>query len=136
MKIQEKMSKDIVTCCPTDNVKEVAQTMRSLDIGCLPVVENEKVVGMITDRDIVTRGVAKKRAATVSEVMSKKVISTHPNDTVENAASLMAENRIRRLPIIENNALVGFISLSDIAVSGTTKNLAGQALHEISEPRH
>ncbi|AYC30376.1 CBS domain-containing protein [Paenisporosarcina cavernae] len=136
MKIKEKMSRDIVTCQKSDLVHEIAQSMRALDIGCMPVVERGEVIGMITDRDIVTRSVAKNNKEKVEDVMTKDVISAHPDDSIEEASALMAEHRIRRLPVMENNQLVGFLSLADLAVPSETTNYAANALHEISEPRH
>ena len=136
MKIKDLMSRDIVTCTPTDLVSEIAQSMRALDIGCMPVVEGARVIGMITDRDIVTRSVAKNGQRFVKDVMSDEVISVGPESTSQEAAEIMAQHRIRRLPVIKNDALVGFVALADLSIPSETAHEASQALHEISEPRH
>ena len=136
MKIKDIMSRDIVTCTPTDLISEIAQSMRALDIGCMPVVEGPRVIGMITDRDIVTRSVAKNGKRLVKDVMSEEVISVGPESTSLEAAEIMAQHRIRRLPVIKNDALVGFVALADLSVPSETVHEASQALHEISEPRH
>lgn len=136
MKIKEIMSRDIVTCSPTDLITEIAQSMRALDIGCMPVMEGPRVIGMITDRDIVTRSVAKNGQKYVKDVMSHEVISVGPEASSEDAAEVMAQHRIRRLPVIKNDQLVGFVALADLSVPSETAHEASQALHEISEPRH
>lgn len=136
MKIKDIMSRDIVTCTSTDLISEIAQSMRALDIGCMPVVEGSRVIGMITDRDIVTRSVAKNGKRLVKDVMSDEVISVGPESTSQEAAEIMAQHRIRRLPVIKNEQLVGFVALADLSVPGETAHEASQALHEISEPRH
>lgn len=136
MKIKDIMSRDIVTCTPTDLISEIAQSMRALDIGCMPVVEGPRVIGMITDRDIVTRAVAENGPRFVKDVMSHEVISVGPEASSEEAAEIMAQHRIRRLPVIKNNSLVGFLALADLAVPSQTAHDASHALHEISEPKH
>lgn len=136
MKIKEIMSRDIVTCTPSDLITEIAQSMRALDIGCMPVMEGSRVIGMITDRDIVTRSVAKNGQKYVKDVMSNEVISVGPDSSSEDAAEVMAQHRIRRLPVIKNDQLVGFVALADLSVPSETAHEASQALHEISEPRH
>jgi CBS domain-containing protein len=136
LKIKEIMSRDIVTCTPTDLITEIAQSMRALDIGCMPVVDGSRVIGMITDRDIVTRSVAKNGQKYVKDVMSHEVISVGPEASSEDAAEVMAQHRIRRLPVLKNDQLVGFVALADLSVPSETAHEASQALHEISEPRH
>lgn len=136
MKIKDIMSRDIVTCTPNDLITEIAQSMRALDIGCMPVVDGPRVVGMITDRDIVTRSVAKDGQKYVKDVMSHEVISVGPETSSEEAADIMAQHRVRRLPVIKNDGLVGFVALADLSVPSETLHEASQALHEISEPRH
>jgi CBS domain-containing protein len=102
----------------------------------MPVVEGPRVIGMITDRDIVTRSVAKNGKRLVKDVMSEEVISVGPESTSLEAAEIMAQHRIRRLPVIKNDALIGFVALADLSVPSETAHEASQALHEISEPRH
>ena len=136
MKIEKVMTRDIVTCSPNDLVEEIAQSMRALDIGCMPVMEQQRVIGMITDRDIVTRAVAKPGRPYVKDVMTREVISVGPNSTTEEAAEIMAQHRIRRIPVIKQDHLIGFVALADLAVPAETTTDASLALHQISEPRH
>ena len=136
MKIKDIMSRDIVTCTPSDLITEIAQSMRALDIGCMPVVDGHRVIGMITDRDIVTRSVAKDGQKYVKDVMSHEVISVSPETSTEEAADIMAQHRVRRLPVIKNEGLVGFVAIADLSIPSETLHEASQALHEISEPRH
>jgi len=136
VKIKDIMSRDIVTCTPSDLITEIAQSMRALDIGCMPVVDGHRVIGMITDRDIVTRSVAKDGQKYVKDVMSHEVISVSPETSTEEAADIMAQHRVRRLPVIKNEGLVGFVAIADLSIPSETLHEASQALHEISEPRH
>ncbi|MFJ8063412.1 CBS domain-containing protein [Psychrobacillus sp. NPDC096426] len=136
MNVKDVMSKEVVTCNPQDYVNEVADQMRTLDIGCLPVVSNKKLVGMITDRDIVTRSVAKDVRSKVEDVMTKSVISVSPNDTTADASIVMARNQVRRLPVIEDGLLVGFVSLADLAFPFPHVQEISNAMESISEPRN
>lgn len=136
MEINKVMTRDIVTCSPNDLVPEVAQSMRALDIGCMPVMDQQRVVGMITDRDIVTRSVAMNGQQFVKEVMTNEIISVGPNASTEEASEIMAQHQIRRLPVIKQDSLVGFVALADIATSQESSHDASHALNEISEPRH
>ncbi|WP_391204837.1 CBS domain-containing protein [Psychrobacillus sp. L4] len=136
MNVKDVMSKEVVTCNPQDYVNEVADQMRTLDIGCLPVLSNKKLVGMITDRDIVTRSVAKDAKSKVENVMTKSVISVSPDDSTEEASIIMARNQVRRLPVVENSELVGFVSLADLAFPFPHVQEVSNAMESISEPRY
>lgn len=135
MIVQDVMSKQVVTCSPNDYVNEVAEQMRSLDIGCLPVVSKNKLVGMITDRDIVTRAVAKDVKCKVENIMTKSVISVSPEETTADASILMGKHQVRRLPVLENEELVGFVSLADLAFPFPHIQEVSEAIQSISEPR-
>lgn len=135
MIVQDVMSKQVVTCSPNDYVNEVAEQMRSLDIGCLPVVSKKKLVGMITDRDIVTRAVAKDVKCKVEDIMTKTVISVSPQDSTAEASILMGKHQVRRLPVVENEELVGFVSLADLAFPFPHIQEVSEAIQSISEPR-
>lgn len=134
-KVRDIMSTDVEFCTPLDNVYEVAVKMKELDVGAVPIVDNDRLVGMITDRDLVIRGIAEKRSGSnqVTNVMSDKLITITPDITVEEAAETMANHQIRRLPVVENGKLVGIVSLGDLAINKMTDERAGQALSEISE---
>jgi CBS domain-containing protein len=134
-KIADIMSADCVTVTPQDNIKEVAALMKSHDIGFIPVIEGRKLIGVVTDRDLVIRGYADNRPGTTSvrEVLTEDVQTISPNMSVDEAASIMASGQIRRLPVVENGHLQGVVSLGDLAVREIFVNEAGEALSNISE---
>lgn len=136
-KISDIMTKNVDFVTPLDNVYEVAVKMKQDDVGVIPVCENDQIIGVITDRDIVIRGVAEKRPGStkVSDIMSENLHTGSPDMSVEEAAELMADKQIRRLPIVENNKLVGIVSLGDLSVRKESDNAAGQALSQVSEQR-
>lgn len=134
-KVHEIMTTDVECCTLLDNMYEVAVKMKEWDVGAIPIVDNEKLVGMITDRDIVLRGVAEKNPGStkVEKIMSSEMITISPDATSEQASTLMAEHQIRRLPVVENEKLVGIVSLGDFAIRKLSDEQAGKALSEISE---
>jgi CBS domain-containing protein len=134
--IREVMTDDIECCTLLDNVYEVATKMRDWNVGAIPIVDGEKLVGMITDRDIVVRGVAEKHPGStkVEDIMTDRLITVTPDTTTKEAARLMAENQVRRLPVVDGERLVGIVALGDLAVRDLSDDQAGQALSEISEP--
>jgi CBS domain-containing protein len=136
-KLSDIMTKNVDFVTPLDNVYEVAVKMKNDDVGVIPVCENDQLIGVITDRDIVIRGVAEKRPGStqVTDIMSEDLYTASPDMDVEEAAELMADKQIRRLPVVENNKLVGIVSLGDLAVRKKSDNAAGQALSEVSEQR-
>ncbi|TDF87928.1 CBS domain-containing protein [Paenibacillus piri] len=130
------MTKDCSTVTLQDNVYEVAVKMKQEDTGFIPVVDGKKLIGVITDRDLVIRGFAEKKegSTAVKEVMSSnQITSASPETTVDEAVKLMAKQQIRRLPVVENGELVGIVSLGDLAVRDKFENEAGEALSQISE---
>jgi CBS domain-containing protein len=134
--IGDLMTKQIWTCTPKDNVYEAATIMKEHNVGCVPVVEGKKLVGLVTDRDLVIRGIAERHPGSnrITDVMSKGCVTCGPNTTVDEAAELMAQKQIRRLPVVENGDLVGIVAIGDLAVRNKFDDEAGQALHRISEP--
>ena len=135
-KISEIMTSDVETCTLLDNVFEVAVKMKEWNVGSIPIVDEDRLVGMITDRDIVIRGIAEKHppSSKVESVMSDHLITATPDMTTKEATKLMAEHQIRRLPVVEGDKLVGIVALGDFAVDEMTDEQAQQALTEISEP--
>src|SRR4051812_19233768 len=121
MKVTQIMTARAQCVSPDNTLVEAAGLMRELDVGALPVCEDDRVTGMVTDRDIVLRAVARGRdvnTATVSDVMSPGVISVFADQEVEEVARLMEEMQVRRLPVLNRSKrLVGIVSLGDIAVS-------------------
>jgi CBS domain-containing protein len=134
--VKEIMSKDCVTVSLQDNVFEIAVKMKENDIGFIPVVEGKKLIGVVTDRDLVIRGYAEKRegSAAVQQVISKNITSIPSNTTVDEAAKIMAKEQVRRLPVVDNGELVGVVAIGDLAVRDKFENEAGDALSKISEP--
>lgn len=133
--VRDVMSTNVEYCTPVDNAFEVASKMKDLNVGAIPIVENGNLLGMITDRDLVVRGIAEKRSGSnaVTNLMSQELITVSPTASVHEAAQIMAEKQIRRLPVVENGQLVGIVSLGDLAVENESDQKAGYALSEISE---
>ncbi|WP_442951521.1 CBS domain-containing protein [Paenibacillus sp. GYB004] len=129
------MSTDCVTVSPQDNIYEIALKMKQNDIGFIPVVEGRKLIGVVTDRDLVIRGYAEKHSGStaVEEVISKDVTTVGPDTSVDEAAKLMARQKIRRLPVVSGGELIGVVAIADLAVREIFVNEAGEALSEISE---
>ena len=117
------------------SVVEAARLMREQHIGSLPVTEDERLVGMITDRDITTRVVAESavpETTSVGDVYSRDLISVEPNSDLEEALRLMARHQVRRLPVVENDRLVGMVAQADIALKESERT--GELVGAISEP--
>ena len=136
MHVSEAMSTDVKIATPDQTLREAAAIMAKIDAGVLPVGDNDRLVGMITDRDIAVRGVAKglKPDAKVREVMSKDVMYCFADEDVEDVALNMAEQKVRRLPVLDHEKrLVGIVSLGDIALADGPE-AAGEAIRGISEP--
>ncbi len=134
-KIGDIMTRDVDCCTLLDNMYEVALKMKEQDVGAIPIVDADRLVGMITDRDIVVRGVAEKHPGStkVEDIMSSDLVTVSPDTNISEASRIMAEHQIRRLPVVENGKLAGIISLGDLAVSSRTNAQAGKALADISE---
>jgi CBS domain-containing protein len=136
MQVSEAMSSDVNIANPQQTIREAAQMMAEIDAGALPVGENDRLVGMITDRDIAVRAVAAGKGpdTPIREIMSNEVKYCFEDDDLEEIAHNMADIKLRRLPVLnENKRLVGIISLCDIALA-EGPDPAGQALCGISEP--
>lgn len=137
MKIREIMSRPVATVSSEDTIDVAARLMKEHNVGSIPVCSNEIVIGIITDRDIVLKSVAEgtnPTAQKVSEIMSLKPVLGNPDMDIAEAGLLMGENQIRRLPIVEDDKLVGIISLGDIAVEPDLQDNAGSILSDVSEP--
>jgi CBS domain-containing protein len=127
MKVSEVMPHDVKIASPQDTLRDAAQMMEGIDAGALPVGENDRLVGMLTDRDITLRA--------VREVMSSDIKYVFEDDTVENAAKNMGDLQVRRLPVLDRKKrLVGIVSLGDLALKKTDS--AGKALKKVSEQVH
>jgi len=132
------MSTHCVTATLLDNVYELAVLMKQFDIGFIPIVDGKKLIGVVTDRDLVVRGYADKNpgSTAVEEVMTKHLETISPEAAIEEAAQRMAACQIRRLPVVDGGELVGVVSLGDLAVPQSLKHDALHALSGISERDH
>jgi CBS domain-containing protein len=138
MQLSDIMTANPVVLGPDTVLREAAQKMRELDSGVMPVGENDRLVGMITDRDITVRAIADGKdpnTTPVREVMSAEVIYCFADDDVEVAARKMEEHQIRRLIVLNRDKrLVGIASLGDLAIHAPTERLAGEVTEAVSEP--
>lgn len=138
MIVRDIMSRNVEVIHPHSVLQEAAGKMKSLDVGSLPVCDNQRLIGVITDRDITLRAVADGRdpgATKVSDVMTPELIYCYDDEPVREAAKLMERYQIRRLPIINRDKqLVGIVSLGDLAVETSNEKLSGKVLEQVSEP--
>lgn len=136
MQISEIMTPNPELIDPNTSIREAARRMRNEDVGALPVGENDRLIGMVTDRDIVVRAVAEEERAvtpSVRDVMSEKVFYCFEDDDIEKGARCMAEHQVRRLPVLNRDKrLVGIVSLADLAQTGD--DCEKIALEGVSEP--
>jgi CBS domain-containing protein len=136
MKIGKVMYNDVEIIGPKESLRNAAAMMKKLDVGVLPVGEHEKLIGMITDRDIAIRGIAEGKGpdATVQDVMSHEVKYCFEDEEVAHVVENMAEFQVRHLPVMNRDKrLVGIVSLGDLAIQGSLPKTA-RALHGISQP--
>lgn len=136
MQIKEIMTPQVEYIHPDTTIKEAAAKMKQLNVGIMPVEENDRLVGMITDRDIAIRSSAEgqdPKTQKVRDVMTKKVVYCYEDDSVEQVGKLMQEHQIRRLIILNRNKrLVGICSLGDLALTAQNQ-LSGEVLEKVSE---
>jgi CBS domain-containing protein len=136
-KVREAMTGRPRAVTPDTPLSQVAEVMEADDIGAVPVLEGEQLRGMVTDRDIVIRAIAKGKdpnGMPVREIFSREVITVGPDDDLSSALELMAEHQVRRLPVVdEDNRLVGIVSQADVALEAKEKEV-GQMVGEISKP--
>ena len=136
-KLKDLMSRDVKIISPDATIREAALQMLSGNFGMLPVAENDRMIGAVSDRDIAIRAVAdgKDGSTKVRDVMSTGVIWAYEDDAVDDAAKLMSEHQIRRLPVVNvDKRLVGIVALGDFAVVSSDIKTAGETLSEISKP--
>jgi CBS domain-containing protein len=135
-KVRDAMTPSVRSVAPTDSLTDAAAGMRDEDVGSLPVVEGDRVVGIITDRDIVVRAVAERadpQTAKVGDVSSGDPVAVEPDADLDEALELMARHRVRRLPVVEDGRLVGVVAQADVALAAKEKD-SGKMLEEISQP--
>jgi CBS domain-containing protein len=132
--IKEVMTSDVRACEPNATVADAAKVMAQEDVGPIPIVEGGRLVGIVTDRDIVVRVVAEGRdpnATTVKEIASTELVTVSPGDDLDEALNLLAKRQLRRLPVVEGDRLVGIVAQADIARLGEDKK-TGEVVEEIS----
>lgn len=136
MKVREKMTTNVGYVNPSNTVVEAAQVMQKLNVGSVPVFDQNKVVGVVTDRDIVVRNVAHGKIpqdTKVQDVMTSQVTTVTPDMDMDEVSRIMAQQQIRRVPVVENNQLVGILALGDMATDYRFDTEASEALTEISK---
>jgi CBS domain-containing protein len=132
--IREVMTSEVKACEPTTTVVEAAKLMAQEDVGPIPIVEDGRLVGIVTDRDIVVKAVAKGgdvATTTVGDIASRDLVTISPEDDLDDALGLMAEKQVRRLPVVEGDRLVGIVAQADVARTGKDKR-TGEVVEEIS----
>ena len=133
--IEDSMTSNPTTIEPTATAQEAAKIMKSEDIGSLPIVEGDQLVGVITDRDLAIRVVAEGRGTdtAVGEIASNDIVAVDPQQGIDEAARLMAEHQVRRLPVVEEDGkLIGILAQADIAQTGHDA-LTGETVQQISQ---
>ena len=136
MKVSEVMTSDVQTVTPDQSAREAASFMVRAEAGSIPVTEGDKVIGMITDRDIAVRGVAEGRGpdTPVRELMTDHIICARRDDNVDDVARRMSEEQVRRLPVLDDDdRLCGIVSLGDLARESRGEE-AHEALEGVSQP--
>lgn len=135
MKVRQAMHHGASWVGPEEQLTEVAERMRKDDVGALPVGENDRLIGMVTDRDIVIRGLCGKfdpLQLTVRDVMTEPILYCTANEELEDAVRIMEGRQLRRLPVIdEDRRMIGMLSLGDIAASGSS-SLSAETLRAVS----
>ena len=138
MQLKELMTPAVEVISPEASIREAAEKMRNLDIGPLPVCDGDRLVGMLTDRDITVRAVADGRdpvTTLVHEVMTPDIVYGFDDQDVQDATRLMEQYQIRRLPVLNRRKqLVGMVALGDLAVHPGTQPVTAEVLEQVSEP--
>jgi CBS domain-containing protein len=135
--VRDAMTPSVRTASPSQSLAEAAQLMKSDDVGSIAIVEEGRLVGIVTDRDIAIRAVAEgvdPSAVTIAEVASRDLVTVEPDLDLDEALALMARHQVRRLPVVEEDGrLVGILAQADVALEAKEKK-AGELLEQISQP--
>ena len=137
MKVKDIMTKNVASVKPDASVSEAADLMQRYNAGSIPVCDDNGVVGIVTDRDIVMRNVtvgSDPRSTPVSSIMTTNVTTVSPDTDVDELGVIMSQKQVRRVPVVDNNNLVGIVALGDLAVDNRFDTEASEALTEISKP--
>jgi CBS domain-containing protein len=136
--VRDAMTPSVTSAHPSQSLADAARVMKIDDVGSVPVVEGERLVGILTDRDIVVRAIAEggdPLTVTVDEVVSREPVTVDPDQNLDEALELMVRHKVRRLPVTENGRLVGMLAQADIAIEAKPKDV-GKVVEEISQPAY
>ena len=134
--VKDAMTSDVKTAAPSQSLTDVARLMKQEDVGSVPVVDGERLIGMVTDRDIVVRGIADgsdPHAIKAGDIASREVVTVRPDDDLDEALRLMGQHQVRRLPVVDDGHLVGVVAQADMAQEAKEKDV-GHVVEEISKP--
>jgi CBS domain-containing protein len=134
--VRDAMTASVSSVSPSQSLADAAEVMKREDVGSVPVVEEGRLAGIVTDRDIVTRAVAEQRnpqAVTVEEIASHDLVTVEPEQDLDEALALMARHKVRRLPVLEEGRLVGMLAQADVAL-GAKEAKVGEMVEQISQP--
>jgi CBS domain-containing protein len=132
--VKDAMTPGVKTATPSLSLSDAAKLMKQEDVGSVPVVDGERLIGMLTDRDIVVRGIAggsDPQAVTAGDIASRDIVTVRPDDDLDEALRLMAQHQVRRLPVVDEGHLVGVLAQADVAHEAKEKAV-GQLVEEIS----
>jgi CBS domain-containing protein len=134
--VRHAMTEAPQTARPDLNAADAAALMRDLDVGVIPVAEDDRLLGLVTDRDLVLRVLAERKEpmeVRLGDIATTSPVTVSPDERLSRARDLMSEHRIRRLPVVKGEQLVGILSLGDVAQADESERAVGEALEEISE---
>ncbi|MFS0784726.1 CBS domain-containing protein [Bacillus sp. 1P06AnD] len=133
--VRDAMNSPLHSCTVLDNVYEAALMMKENNIGAVPIFEENKLIGILTDRDIALRGVGSKHPGStkITDLMSEHVITVSPEQSLTEAAAIMASHQIRRLPVMDGDTCIGMVSLGDLSRFKEGLDCVGKALKSITE---
>ena len=134
--VRHAMTESPTTASPDMNAADAAALMKQYDVGVIPIVEGEELVGLVTDRDLVLRVIAERQIPTevrIGDIVTRSPVTVSPDTRISEAREVMAEHKVRRLPVVKNDRLVGILSLGDLAIADASERAVGETLEEISE---
>lgn len=134
--VKDAMTSEVKTATPSQSLTDAAKLMKLEDVGSIPVVDGDRLIGVLTDRDIVVRGIADgsdPNAVQVGTIASRDVVTVRSDDDLDEALRLMAQHQVRRLPVVDDGQLVGVVATADVAHEAKEKDV-GHVVEEISKP--
>jgi CBS domain-containing protein len=134
--VRHAMTESLQTAGPDMNAADAAAMMKQFDVGVIPVTEGEELLGLVTDRDLVTRVLAERKdpmEVRLGDIVTRSPVTVTPDTRISDARDLMAEHKVRRLPVVKAEKLVGIVSMGDVAYADASKRAVGETLAEVSE---